>query len=123
MKITLIQDDAQYHEYQDRLDDMLEIEEPSKTELADIEHLIVVIQHYEDANFWQPPYPHPVTAIKFRMAQLGIKQKDMGKYLGVRSKVSEVLNMKRPLTLAMIRKLHFEMGIPADVLLQRYSTK
>jgi len=62
--------------------------------------------------------PDPVEAIKFRMEQQGLLQKDMVPYLGSQSKVSEVLNRKRPLSLTMIRALHEGLGIPAEVLLQ-----
>ncbi len=62
--------------------------------------------------------PDPIEAIKFRMEQQGLRQKDLAPYLGSQSKVSEVLNRKRPLSLSMIRALHEGLGIPAEVLLQ-----
>lgn len=61
----------------------------------------------------------PVEAIKFRMDQMGMTRADLAKILGSRSKVSEVLNRKRPLSLAMIRRLHRQLDIPADVLISR----
>jgi HTH-type transcriptional regulator/antitoxin HigA len=61
----------------------------------------------------------PVEAIKFRMDQMGMTRADLAKLLGGRSKVSEVLNRKRPLSLAMIRRLHRQLDIPADVLISR----
>jgi HTH-type transcriptional regulator/antitoxin HigA len=59
-----------------------------------------------------------VDAIKFRMEQLGFTQKDMVPFMGNKSKVSEVLNRKRPLTLAMMRALHEGLGISAEILLK-----
>jgi HTH-type transcriptional regulator/antitoxin HigA len=64
--------------------------------------------------------PDPVEAIKFRMDQIGLKQKDLGKILGHKSRASEILNKKRKLTLEMIRKLHRELKIPTEVLVQEY---
>jgi len=54
------------------------------------------------------------------MEQLGYKQKDLAEVVGLKSRVSEVLNRKRILTLEMIRKLHEELGIPTEVLIQEY---
>ena len=64
--------------------------------------------------------PDPIEAIKFRMEQLGYKQKDLAQVIGLKSRVSEILNRKRKLTLDMIRKLHETLGIPTEVLLREY---
>ena len=61
--------------------------------------------------------PDPVEAIKFRMEQSGLSVKDMEPLIGKSNRVYEVLNRKRPLTLAMIRRLHRKLGIPAEVLI------
>ncbi|XBY07297.1 transcriptional regulator [Escherichia coli] len=65
--------------------------------------------------------PDPIEAIKFRMDQQGLSYADMKQYIGSASKVSEVLNRKRPLSLSMIRRLHDGLGIPADILIQDMS--
>jgi HTH-type transcriptional regulator/antitoxin HigA len=62
--------------------------------------------------------PDPIEAIKFRMAQQGLTRKDLGRLLGTRTRVSEVLNRKRNLSIAMIRRLHAELGISAEVLIR-----
>jgi HTH-type transcriptional regulator/antitoxin HigA len=62
--------------------------------------------------------PDPIEAIRFRMQQANLKQKDLIPIFGSKSKVSEVLNGKRELSLSMIRKLASELGIPTEVLLQ-----
>jgi HTH-type transcriptional regulator/antitoxin HigA len=64
--------------------------------------------------------PDPIEAIKFRMEQLGYKQKDLAEVIGLKSRVSEILNRKRKLTLEMIRKLNEVLGIPTDVLIKEY---
>ena len=79
-----------------------------------------LVQAYEQVNEPIEP-PEPIEAIKFRMDQMGLKRRDLEPILGGRAKVSEVLNGRRPLSLAMIRRLHEELGIPADVLIGKSS--
>jgi HTH-type transcriptional regulator/antitoxin HigA len=64
--------------------------------------------------------PDPIEAIKFRMEQMGMKQKDLVELVGFKSRVSEIMNRKRKLTLDMIRKLNTTLHIPTDVLVQDY---
>ena len=61
--------------------------------------------------------PDPVEAIRFRMEQMGLDRKALEPSIGSRARVSEVLSGRRRLTLPMIRRLHAQLGIPADVLL------
>lgn len=82
-----------------------------------LELLTLLIQEYESSRF-QLPMPDPIEAIEFRMGQQNLTPRDLVPYIGSRSKVSEVLSRKRPLTLSMIRALHNGLGIPAKVLLQ-----
>lgn len=81
-----------------------------------------LVEDYE--NIHHPvEAPDPVEAILFRMEQEDLKPKDLGPYLGNKSKISEVLSRKRTLTLSMIRKLHCGLGIPAEALLaERFET-
>ena len=83
----------------------------------ELEVLTILIEQYEHENFPMDK-PEPIEAIKFRMEQQGLGNKDMLEYFGSASKVSEVLNGKRPLSINMIRKLHKGLGIPADILIQ-----
>ncbi len=62
--------------------------------------------------------PKPVEAIKFRMEQLGMQQEDLAKVLGSKSRASELLSGKRPLSLRHIKLLHKKLVIPAEVLIQ-----
>jgi len=64
--------------------------------------------------------PDPIEAIKFRMEQMGMNQKDLAEAVGFKSRVSEVLNKKRKLALDMIRKLNTTLNIPLAVLVQDY---
>jgi HTH-type transcriptional regulator/antitoxin HigA len=79
--------------------------------------LVVLIEDYEERNY-PIQLPDPVDAIKFRMDQAGLIQKDLIPYIGSRSKVSEVLSGKRNLSLRMIRSLHRHLGISLNVLIQ-----
>ncbi|MBN2393127.1 MAG: ImmA/IrrE family metallo-endopeptidase [Anaerolineae bacterium] len=90
---------------------------PGSAEETRLEVFALLIDAYEQAHY-PIDLPDPVEAIKFRMEQQGLQQKDLAPYLGSQSKVSEVLNHKRPLSLTMIRALHEGLGIPAEVLLQ-----
>ena len=79
--------------------------------------LVTLVEAYEARHHPVPP-PDPIDAIKFHMEQQGLTTKDLEPILGHRGRVSEVLNRKRPLTLAMIRRLHASLGIPAEVLIR-----
>ncbi|MBI4419356.1 MAG: ImmA/IrrE family metallo-endopeptidase [Gemmatimonadetes bacterium] len=81
-----------------------------------LELLTVLARDYESRTLPRVTVD-PVDAIQFRMEQQGLRQKDLVPYIGSKSKVSEVLAGKRPLTLAMIRSLHGGLGIPAEALL------
>lgn len=91
--------------------------EPGTPEGNRLEVLATLVQAYENEHF-PIERPTPLEAIEFRMHQLGLKPRDLQPYIGSRSKVSEVLSGKRPLTLRMIRALTEGLDIPADVLLQ-----
>ena len=75
------------------------------------------MEAYEQKHYKINPPDH-VEAIKFRMEQLGLKPSDIAKILGGRSRVSEVLNKKRKLTVEMMRSLHKHLAIPAECLLE-----
>lgn len=83
--------------------------------------LATLIDVYETEHFPIDP-PDPVAAILFRMEQQGLTRKDLEPILGPRNRVSEVLSRKRGLSLEMIRKLHAELGISAEVLIQPVRT-
>lgn len=89
---------------------------PGSSKEVELELLALVIESYE-RNKVAPVLPDPIEAILFRMDQMGLSKKDLALYFGSLPKVSEVLARKRPLSLAMIRKLHKYLEIPADILL------
>lgn len=76
----------------------------------------LILEAYE-AERWPPEPVSPADLIRYAMEQHGLEPADVAPILGTRSRVSEVLNGKRPLTLAMIRRLHDRLGLPADILI------
>lgn len=78
--------------------------------------LVTLVQAYE-AKHHPMESPDPIEAIKFRMEQGGLSVKDLEPMIGRSNRVYEVLGRKRPLTLAMIKRLHKQLGIPAEALL------
>ncbi len=79
--------------------------------------LATLVQAYE-AKHYPIDLPDPIEAIKFRMEQADLTPKDLEPMIGRMNRVYEILNRKRSLTLPMIRKLHQELGIPAESLIQ-----
>jgi HTH-type transcriptional regulator/antitoxin HigA len=79
--------------------------------------LATLIDAYEAAHFPIDP-PDPIEAIKFRMEQQGLTRKDLEPLIGTRTRVAEVLNRKRSLSIGMIRRLHQALGISAEVLIR-----
>ncbi len=81
-----------------------------------LEVLVTLVDAYEAKHHRIDP-PDPIEAIRFRMEQEGLTRADLEKLIGSRARVSEILNRRRPLTVAMIRRLRDALGISADVLI------
>lgn len=79
--------------------------------------LATLIDAYEAQNFAIDP-PDAIDAIKFRMEQQGLTRRDLEEMIGTRTRIAEVLNRKRALSINMIRRLHEKLGIPAEVLIR-----
>jgi HTH-type transcriptional regulator/antitoxin HigA len=117
IKPKVIKTEAEYEAALTHLDGLMD-EATSPAKVEELELFAVLIESYEQECF-PIDLPDPIEAIKFRMEQQGLERKDLVKYIGSQSKVSEVLNRKRPLSIAMIRELHRGLDIPAEVLLQK----
>jgi HTH-type transcriptional regulator/antitoxin HigA len=100
-----------------RIEDLMDAESNSP-DAEELELLATLVELYEDEHYAMD-FPEPVEAIKFRMDQLGLNQQNLVPFVGSKGKVSEVLNKKRPLTLSMMRSLHENLGISAEILLQK----
>jgi len=112
----IIKSELDYQQALARLSALMDAEYGSP-EGEELELLSVLLEKYEQEHF-PIDLPDPIEAIKFRMEQQGLTRKDLVPYIGSQSKVSEVINKKRPLSLTMIRALHEGLGIPAEVLLR-----
>ena len=121
----IIKTDADYENALSKAEKLIDLDPDPGTEAGDeLELLALLIRHYEDEHFPMET-PDPVNAIRFRMEQQGLLQKDLIPYIGSKSKVSEILARKRPLTLKMIRALNRALNIPAEILMQesKYMSK
>ena len=118
MSIKPIKTENDYQMALQRLEEVFDAKTGS-AEGDELELLGILISNYESEHF-PIDLPDPIEAIKFRMEQLDYNQNDLARVIGLKSRVSEILNRKRKLSLAMIRKLHEVLHIPTDVLIQAY---
>lgn len=116
MEAKILKSRSDYEKALSLVANLMDAEHSSKDE-EKLELYSLLIEKYEEEHF-VIDLPDPIEAIKFRMEQAGLNRKDLVKFLGSQSKVSEILNRKRQLSLSMIRSLHDGLGIPAEVLLQ-----
>lgn len=117
-KPRILKNDNDYNEAMDRISELMEMSpEVDSEEFNELEMISLFIEDYESKHY-KVNKPSAIDAIKFRMDQDGLTQKDMEQYLGSRSKVSEVLSGKRNLSQTMIKKLHYGLDIPYDILMQ-----
>jgi HTH-type transcriptional regulator/antitoxin HigA len=112
----LIKTEKDYNFALSRIEELMDAQK-NTPEADELELLAALVEMYEDEHY-PMDLPDPVDALKFRMEQLGLNQQGLVPFIGSRSKVSEVLNRKKKLTLAMMRALHNGLGIPADVFLR-----
>ena len=118
MNIAPIRNETDYQNALERLEIIFDAKRG--TENGDeLEILSILLDKYENENF-PIEMPDPIEAIKFRMEQMGMNQNDLADVVGFKSRVSEILNKKRKLTLEMIRKLSAQLHIPTEVLIQDY---
>lgn len=118
MTVKPLKTEEDYQRALQRLEDIFDAL-PNTEEGDELEVLSILIDAYEKQHH-PIDLPDPVEAIKFRMDQLSLKQKDLVAIVGFKSRVSEILNRKRKLNLDMIRKLNQSLQIPTEVLIQDY---
>lgn len=119
MKIKILKTEQEYNEACERIYTLInsidKAIEPDSPEGEEIELLSLLVEKYEQ-ELYPIEAPSPIEAIKFRMEQMNLKQSDIAPLLGGKTRVSEVLNGKRPLTLKMITLLNRYLGIPLESL-------
>lgn len=117
-KIKVIKTEEDYKEALELIEELMnKAPEPDSEDGEKLNLVTTLVQDYESKNF-PSSLPDPIDAILFRMEQENLKPTDLVPYIGSRSKVSEVLSRKRPLTISMMRALEKGLGIPAKVLLK-----
>lgn len=118
MDIKIIKTEKEYQSALERLNDVFDapINSPEGDEA---ELLTILIENYENMHY-PIEAPDPIEAIKFRMEQMNMNKKDLAEVIGYKSRVSEILNRKRRLSLSMIRKLHKKLRIPYENLMSEY---
>jgi len=121
MNIKPVKTEADYDIALARVDDLMDARS-NTPEGDELDVLVTLIEKYE-ALHYPIDAPNPIEAIRFRMDQYDLKDKDLIPYIGQSGRVSEILSFKRKLTLSMIRKLHSGLNIPTESLIQDYKLK
>lgn len=120
MKAKILKTEQEYNEACERIYSLIHSTDeailPDSTEGEEMALLSLLVEKYEQEHF-PVGAPSPIEAIKFRMEQMDLKQVDIAPLLGGATRVSEVLNGKRPLTLKMIILLNRYLGIPFESLI------
>ena len=110
-----IRDEKSYYEALKRIE-LLWGSEIGTPEGDELDVLMILVEAYEDKHYPMPP-SDPVAAILFRMEQMDLRRQDLERYIGPKSRVSDVLNRKRRLSMKQIVRLHHGMGIPYESLI------
>lgn len=120
MKVSLkpIRSDKDYKKALKLIDHLWD-SKPNTPNYDTLDILITLVDAYETKHY-PIDLPDPIETIKYKMEELGLKRIDLGKYLGGRSRASEVLEKKRKLSLNMIRRLNQELHIPTEILVKDY---
>lgn len=117
MELKIIKTKKQYNEYLDWLDAMFDKKiKPNTPEGNKVEVALLLIQQFEDANY-AIPFPEAIEAIRIKMNDAGLKNKDLVGKFGSKGYVSALLNKRKPLTLELAKLFHHELNIPAEILL------
>jgi len=120
MDIRPIKTEADYQAALLRVDALMQAQ-PNTPEGDDLDILTTLIAAYEEQHYPILP-PDPVEALIYWMETRDLTRRDLERLIGSRARVAEILNRRRRLSLEMIRRLHNELGIPAEILIQPYNT-
>lgn len=120
MEITPIRAEKDYIQTLKRIDALMDAE-PNTKEFDELDILVTLVEAYEEKHY-KIDASDPIAAIKFRMEQEGLKQKDLVSALGDETRVSKILKGERSLTVDMIRKLHYQFKIPFESLFGRVAS-
>ena len=117
MELKIIKTKKQYQEYLDWVDKMFDKKvNPNTSEGEKLQVALLLIKQYEDVKYLIP-VPDPIEAIKLKMLEMGLKNKDLVGEVGSKGYVSALLNKRKPLTLELARLFYRKLDIPAEILL------
>jgi HTH-type transcriptional regulator / antitoxin HigA len=117
MTLKPIKTEQEYEAMLDWVDEQFDKKiEPNTAEGNTLEIALLLIKAYEDEHY-TVPMPDPIEALKIKMNEKGLKNKDLIDWVGSKGYVSALLNKKKPLTLRLAKVFHQQLGIPAEVLL------
>ena len=117
MELKVIKSEEQYQEYLNWVDELFDKQlSPDSKEGEMLQVALLLIKQYEDANY-PVPMPDPIEAIKSKMKDAGLRNKDLVGKVGSKGYVSSILSGRKPLTLELAKLFHRELNIPAEVLL------
>jgi HTH-type transcriptional regulator/antitoxin HigA len=118
MALKILKTKKDYHEALERFEEIFQAKVGTKeSDEADV--LSLLIGEYEEKHFVINA-PNPLEAIKYRMEQQGLTNKDLANILGFKSRVTDIFNKHRKLNLTMVRKLHDKLHIPLEILVKEY---
>ena len=118
MEIRVLRNESDYDWALSRLDDLFDAQSGTP-EGDEAEILAILVDEYEKKHY-PIEAPDPIEAIKIRMEELGLKQVDLVGEIGGKSRVSEIINKKRKLTIENIRKLSYRLNLSANLLINDY---
>ncbi len=117
MKLKPIKTKKEYEAYLDWVDGLFDKKiKPDSPEGEQLQIALLLIKQYED-KYYPIPVPDPIEAIKLKMEEKGLKNKDLIGLIGSKGYVSSLLSGKKPLTLAIAKIFHQQLGVPAEILL------
>jgi len=117
MKLKPIKSKKEYESFLEWVDKQFDKKvKPNSPDGEVLQVALLLIKQYEDKNY-PIPTPDPLQAIRMKMEEKGIKNKDLVGKIGTKGYISAILSGKKPLTLELAKVFHRELGVPATVLL------
>lgn len=120
MTIRPIKNEVDYRAALAEIEELMGTIEPNRPDGDRFDLLVDLVERYEDAHYPMGEQSDPITLLEFVMEQQGLTCKDLEPYLGPRQRVWDIMERRRPLSLAMIRRLEKGLHIPATLLIQEY---
>lgn len=117
MKLKPINSEEAYEEMLNWIDQAFDnLPELGSSDGDNLQIALLLVKDFEDKNY-KIPFPDPIEAVKIRMEEKGLKNKDLMEWIGSKSYVSSILSGRKPMTLRIARILHEKLNIPAEVML------